>query len=61
MNSKIDATYDFISELQKMTSSAEPDYGFTERQLEILAEKSGVGVAEFRECFFIALNKIAAN
>lgn len=59
MNQKTEQAYDFVCELKAMCSSREAGYGFTETQLEKLAEKSGVSVSQFRDCFFEALKKIA--
>lgn len=59
MNQKTEQAYDFIYELQQMSLSRESGYGFTEAQLQKLAEKSGISVSQFRDCFFEALKKIA--
>lgn len=55
----LDDTYTFINELQEMMRSNEEGYGFTNEQLEKLAEKSGIQVGDFRHCFHRALNRIA--
>ncbi len=59
MNIDTEKAYDFISELRNMMGSREAGYGLTNEQLEKLAEKSGVSVSEFQDCFFLALQKIA--
>ncbi|MGR5296866.1 hypothetical protein ACPV5U_19610 [Vibrio mediterranei] len=59
MNSDSEKAYDFINELRNMVNSREVGYGLSNEQLEKIAEKSGVSVSEFQDCFFQALQKLA--